>query len=193
MQGKDKITDAILSGAHRSASAMVDEATQAAAAVEESVRAELESAKKQTELEIKTAADAVYAGAVKLGELERTKITLKARQACVTAVYDRVRELILSQKDADYLAMLKSLIVSVCEDGDEVIAAKADAKRVTAEWVKKVATSAKKKLTLSKTHGEFDGGVILRNKKYDRDLTIDEIVNDLRERTEKETVEKLGL
>lgn len=193
MQGKQKIIDDILQSARKSAAAMIDEATAEADASVKAVREELDAARVQADADIKAAADAVYAGRLKLGELEAGKIILKSRQDCVSAVYDKVRGCILSLKDDEYLKLLGKLIGGVCSDGDEIIAARADAKRVTAAWIKKLSTSLKVKLTLSKEVGDFDGGVILRNEKFDRDLTVDEIVSELRERTEADTVKKLGV
>lgn len=193
MQGKEKIIDDILSSARNTAAAMIEEATAERDASVEALRAELEKAEAAAAEKTRAAADAVYAGQVKLGELESGKLMLKAKQDCVAAVYAAVREKILGLSDAKYLELMQKLIVRYCEDGDEVIAAKADAKRVTAAWVKKVATAGKKKLTLSSEHGDFAAGVILRNARYDRDLTVDELIADLKDRTESEVVQKLGL
>lgn len=185
--------DNILQSARKAAAAMVDEANAETEATVNSVREELEKAKAADAAATKSAADAVYAGRIKLGELEANKILLKSRQDCVNAVYDKVRAIILGLKNAEYLKLLEKLIGESCADGDEIVAAKSDSKRVTAAWVKKLSGSLKKKLTLSKETGDFDGGVILRNARYDRNLTVDEIVAELRERTEADTVAALGV
>ena len=193
MEGKQKIIDDILSSAKSTAASIVAEATEATQAETAELRAELDKAQAESLEKAEDAALQLYSGQVKLGELEASKVLLRAKQACVAAVYDGVKQKILASSDAQYLKILQGYILSYCEDGDEIIAAKADVKRVTAAWVKKVATSAKKKLTLSSEKGDFDGGVILRNKKYDRDLTVDAIVAELKERTISETVARLGL
>lgn len=193
MQGKQKIIDELLSSARSTAAAVIAEATEQSNAELEELRAELEKARAEADTAAQVAADAAYSGRVKLGELEANKELLRAKQACVSAVYDGVREKLLSASDVEYLKILQAYIISACEDGDEVIAAKRDAKRVTAAWIKKVSASAKKKLKLSDETGDFSGGVILRNAKYDRDLTVDAIVEELKERTVADTVAKLGL
>ena len=192
MQGKQKIIDDILSSAKATAASLVSEAEESAASETEELRAQLEAAKKESLKRAEQAAKELYDGQVKLGELEANKALLAAKQACVAAVYYGVKRKILAAKDAEYLKILQNAIVRYCEDGDEVIAAKSD-KRVTAEWVKKVSAAAKKKLTLSKEKGDFEGGVMLRNSRYDRDLTVDAIVEELKERTVYDTVAKLGL
>lgn len=193
MQGKQKIIDDILQSARDNAAKMIAEA-QAEVDGEIAALTEELKAAEQAELERYNAqAQAMYDGQVKLGELEAGKIMLKAKQDCVSAVYDGVRAHILKLPDAQYLKLLEQLIVPVCEDGDEIVACANDCKRVTAAWVKKLSTAAKKKLTLSNERGEFAGGVMLRNAKYDRDLTVDELVAELKERTVSDTVKALGL
>ncbi|MCH5156158.1 MAG: V-type ATP synthase subunit E [Clostridiales bacterium] len=192
MQGKQKIIDDILSSARSAASDIVAEAEESTRVELEELRAELDAAQKESLEKAEAAAQELYAGQVKLGELEANKAILSAKQACVSAVYYGVKRKILAAKDAEYLKILQAVIVKYCEDGDQVIAAKSD-KRVTAEWVKKVSTAAKKKLVLSKEKGDFEGGVILRNDKFDRDLTVDSIVEELKERTVFDTVSRLGL
>lgn len=172
---------------------MISEATAERDEAVSALRAELDCAKTESDKKTEAAAADAYAGRLKLGELEANKIMLKARQDCVAAVYDGVKAKILAAPDAEYLKLLQKLIADVCKDGDEIIAAKSDAKRVTAAWVKKVSTAAKKKLTLSKEQGDFSGGVILRNARYDRDLTVDELAAELRERTVSDTARALGL
>ena len=165
--------DDILQSAKTTAAAMVEEAEAERAEAEIALRAE------------------AYSGRVKLGELEAGKIMLDAKQRVVAAVYDGVRARITGAGDAEYLGLMQKLAIEACEDGDEVIPPKGD-KRITAAWVKKAATAAKKKLSLGKTE-DMPGGLILRNGKYDRALTVDEIVADLKERTVADTAKKLGL
>ena len=192
MQGKQKIIDDILSSARTAATAIVAEAEAEVRAELDALRAELDAAQKESLEKAAAAAKELYDGQVKLGELEAGKALLSAKQACVAAVYYGVKRKILTAPDAVYLKILQGVIVKYAEDGDEIIAAKSD-KRVTAEWVKKVASAAKKKLTLSKEKGDFEGGVILRNARYDRDLTVDAIVEELKERTVYDTAKRLGL
>lgn len=191
MQGKEKMIDDILQSAKTTAAAMVEEAEAERSEAEIALRAELEKAKADSDAEAARAADSAYSGRVKLGELEAGKIMLDAKQRVVAAVYDGVRARITGAGDAEYLGLMQKLAVEACEDGDEVIPPKGD-KRITAAWVKKAATAAKKKLSLGKPE-DMPGGLILRNGKYDRALTVDEIVADLKERTVADTARKLGL
>ncbi|MCM1368486.1 MAG: V-type ATP synthase subunit E family protein [Roseburia sp.] len=193
MQGKENIIDGIVASAKSAAAAMIADAEAEAKTAVAAVRVELDGKKSASDLAAEKAACDVYSGRMKLGELESGKIVLGAKRKCVGAVYDRVRELVLGMKDADYLAMLQRLVAENCTDGDVITAAKRDEKRVTAAWVKKVSVASGKKLALAKERGDFAGGVILRNAKYDRDLTLDRIIEDLKERTESETVKALQL
>lgn len=117
---------------------------------------------------------------------------LDAKQRCVSAVYDEVYKKLVGLSNEKYLALMKKLISRTCEDGDEIIASSAD-KSITDAWVKKLGGELKKKLSLSAERGEFSRGVILRNPKYDKSLTFDDIVAELKERTVGDTVARLGL
>lgn len=185
--------DDIMQSAQKTAAAMVEEAVNAQNAAIDALRAELEESRAAAESSAQIAAQAAYAGRLKLGELEAGKIELKAKRDCVAAVYAAVRKKILELPDGEYLKLMQKLIAANAEDGDEIIASKSDGKRITAAWVKKIATALKKKLSLSKEQGDFDGGVILRNAKYDRDLSVDEIISELTEKTESGTVAALEL
>lgn len=192
MQGKDEMIDDILASARTVASKIIDEATVEHNALIEATRAALEEQRIKTDAEKIAAANAVYDGRIKLGELEVGKIILGAKQKCVSAVYDGVRDRIVAMPSAEYTKLIVRLVSAYVEDGDEIIVGKSD-KRLTAEWVKNLSKSTKKKLTLSKEKGDFDAGVVLRNSRYDRDFTVDEIVADLRERTVSDVAKKLGL
>ena len=192
MQGKDEIISDILGSARTAASKMIDEATAEMQALIDGARSQIDELRIKSDAEKLAAANAVYDGRIKLGELEVSKITLAAKQECVSAVYAEVRKKIIGMPAAEYVKLLTRLVSPHVEDGDEIIAGKAD-KRITAEWVKSLSKSTKKKLALSKEKGEFEAGVILRNSRYDRDFTVDEIVADLRERTVSDVAKKLGL
>lgn len=191
MQGKERMIDDILQSAQSTAAAMVAEAEAENRQKLDSLRQKTDDAAKADEAEADEAATRVYSGQVKLGELDAGKIILGVKQECVAAVYDSVKTKVLELPDAKYLAFIAGLVKAEAEDGDEVIISKRDAKRITAAWLKKCAP--KKKLTLSKEQGDFSGGVILRNADYERDLTVDSVVEELKERTLAETVKKLGL
>lgn len=193
MEGTKKIIDDILAQAKSTAAAIIAEAESEGNADVEKLREALEAKKREQIAEANRVADDAYAGQIKLAELEAGKVLLSAKQRCVSEVYDGVKKRILSAPDNEYLGLLQKLIADACADGDEVIAAEADGKRVTADFIKSVSKATGKKLTLSKTRGQFDGGVILQNAKYDRDLTVDEIIADLKERTVSDVVKKLGL
>lgn len=193
MQGKEGMIENILNGARTAAAAMIDEASCLVKDNTEKLKAELAAKLTAAKADAQTEAQSVYDGLVKLGRLEADKSLLRVKRDCVDAVYRSVRADIVALPDAEYSALMQKLVIRYANDGDEIIISERDAKRITAAWVKKAATAAGKKLTLSKTNGDFECGLILRGDKYDRDLTPDAIVEDLRERTESEVVKVLGL
>lgn len=193
MQGKQNIIDDIISSAKKTAAAMIADAENEKAEAEKAIAASLAESEKAAKAEADAAAHAVRSGKLKLGELEAGKILLGYKRACVDGVYSEIKAKILAMKDAEYLAFLQKLIAPVAVDGDEIVAAKSDAKRVTSAWVKKLSSALKIKLTLAKEYGEFDAGVTLRNAEFDRDLTVDAVIADLKDATEADTVKSLAL
>lgn len=193
MQGKKNIIDDIISSAKKSAETMISDAEKERDEAQKAAEAEFAAAQKAADEQAAFAAEAVKRGKLKLGELEAGKVLLSYKRACVDEVYKAVKDKVLKMKDADYLDLLSKLIKECANDGDEIVACRADVNRVTAAWVKKLSTSIKKKLTLSKETGEFEAGVVLKSGGYDIDLTVDEIIADLKYRTESETVKSLKL
>lgn len=193
MQGSQNIIDDIISDAKKAAQNMIADAEAERKEADEEAKRVVDAINLDAKQKADVAAQNAFTGKKKLGELESGKILLRYKRKCVDEVYDLVKQKILAMKDGEYLSFLQDVIKRAALDGDEVIAAKSDQKRVTAAWVKKVSSAIKKKLTLSKNYGDFSGGVILSNGNFDRDFTIDAIVEELKEDTEAETVKNLEL
>ncbi|MBO4472725.1 MAG: hypothetical protein J5765_02830 [Clostridia bacterium] len=114
-----------------------------------------------------------------MAELEGRKLVLKEKQTLISESYrvalDQIR------KDPRYESLLVNMILSAAEKGDEVIFAAVDFDRVDR---KKVIAEANKKsglaLTLSDEKGDFCGGIVLRGKDCDKNLTLDVELDTLR-------------
>jgi len=117
------------------------------------------------------------------------KIILTAKQKAVDAAYNKATQKILSMSDAEYKGFISGLITKYAEDGDKVVFAECDKKRIPNDFFKTVST----KLTVSgKTHSG-QGGVILEGKKCDKNLTIEALMKVVREETESDVANVLFL
>ena len=159
---------AILSEAEAKADALTAAAEEERAALTDSARKMATAARPETVRRREA-----------MAELEGRKLVLAEKQALISESYrvalDQIR------KDPRYESLLVNMILSAAEKGDEVIFAADDYGRVDC---KKVIADANKKsglaLTLSEEKGDFGGGIVLRSKDCDKNLTLDVELETLR-------------
>lgn len=122
--------------------------------------------------------------------LDARKISLKAKQDLIDECFIQAETKILSLPKDKYLDFIKSLLVKYAENGEEVVFGKTE-KAITKEFVESVADAKKIKLTIAKEPENFVGGIILRSKILDKNLTLKAILRGMREETEQETAKIL--
>jgi len=170
-------SEAILKEAKDYCEKAIAEAKQAA---EEMKAAEASRAKKD--------ADKIIENKQTLSSIETKKATLTYKREIVESVYSRTVELMKKMSKTEYSALIAALIDKYAEEGDTVILSK-NAPLSTDE-VKKMKKASSLGLAVQKT-GEFDGGMVLAGKKFDKDLTFTALVEAVKEETETEVAEKL--
>jgi len=102
--------------------------------------------------------------------------TLVTKQKILQKTYDKAKKAIADMPDKTYLDFIKGLIYKHATNGDAVVIALKDKKRVSKEFIQKVATSLKVKLTISNDTHPFSGGIILHNENCDKNLTLDALI-----------------
>ena len=112
-----------------------------------------------------------------MGELEVRKVVLARKQAALSEAYDGAFDAILGDKR--YPSLIAKMILSSAEAGDEVVFAASDVGRVDKKDVV-VAAMKEKKVTASKEKGAFRGGIVLRGKACDKNLTLELELDSLR-------------
>ena len=169
---KQELIDKIVGDAEERAKVILSEAEAKAdallAAAEEERAALKESARKM--------ADAARPETVKrrrsMAELEGRKLVLAEKQALIAESYRKALDVL--RKSDRYEALLTAMILSAAETGDGVIFAASDFDRVNR---KKVVDDANKKsglgLVLLEEKGDFNGGIVLRGKSCDKNLTLE--------------------
>lgn len=128
---------------------------------------------------------------VSVGKLEASKVMLSAKQDLIDTVYSQAKDKIVGLKDKEYCDFISGLLTKYAEDGDSVIIASNDAKRVTASLIDSVAKAKKIKLSLSKEQHACVGGIILSGSKYDKNLTLTAMLSQARTETESKTAQNL--
>ncbi len=129
---------------------------------------------------------------VTLASLDLRKQVGDARQHAMDKVFAAALERIQAMDDAAYLALLKDLILSATETGDEqVVLSPADRKRVTPEFLSGVndalrAAGKNGNLRLSDETRQFSGGVVLIGKNVELNCTFDSTLKLIRDDIEPE-------
>ena len=135
MEGKEAIIDSILASAR-----------DAAANIESDAKAE------RDELVAATVATAERAGAerlscaqvdaamlksrrLKLAELDSRKVILAAKQQVIEKAYAQAETKILNMTDNVYRDFIGAIVSRYAEDGDEIVIAARDVKRLHYDWV----------------------------------------------------------
>ena len=176
---KQELLDKIIGDAEERAREIISEAEAKSAAMiaaaEEERAALLETARKVSS----AAAPEVIRRRKAMAELEGRKLVLEEKQKLISDTY---RKALLAIKESDrYEALLVGMILSVAEDGDSVVFASSDYDRLDR---KKILADAMKKgnirLTESAEKGDFDGGIVLRGKSCDKNLSLEVELDTIR-------------
>ena len=176
---KQELLDKILGDAKERARVTIAEAESKAdallAAAEEECAAMQESARKLAA----AARPETLKRRRSMAELEVRKAILREKQTQIAKVYEQA--ILAVRESKSYPLLLTKMIVSSAEDGDGVIFASCDAKKV--DRAKIVAAAEKEagvKLTLLDELGSFGGGIVLRGKECDKNLSLEVELESIR-------------
>lgn len=183
MNNKEAIIQKIIDDAEAVAAANIDEANDTASQI-------LGRAQRQVDKFVETnaqKADEKYADALKrsqvVSNLDVKKLVQGAKKKVIDKVFEEALEAIKTDKKR-YLALLEGMILSCCEDGDEVVPAMGEDKLITKKFVSDLSKKSGKSLKKSENEGDFKGGVMLSGKNYDKNLTLELELSLIREKLE---------
>ena len=175
---KQELLDKIIADAEERARQIIAEAEgkadSAVAAAEAERAALLDNARKIAS----AAAPETIRRRKAMAELEGRKLVLAEKQALIGEAYQKA---LLAVKASDkYEALLVKMILSVAEDGDSVVFAASDAKLDRKKILDEAMKQGKIKLTEDKEKGSFAGGIDLRGKDCDKNLSLEVEIENLR-------------
>ena len=183
MNNKEAIIQKIIDDAEAVAAANIDEANDTASQI-------LGRAQRQVDKFVETnaqKADEKYADALKrsqvVANLDVKKLVQGAKKKVIDKVFEEALEAIKADKKR-YLALLEGMILSCCEDGDEVVPAMGEDKLITKKFVSDLSKKSGTSLKKSESEGDFKGGVMLSGKNYDKNLTLELELTLIREKLE---------
>jgi|GEM_PF-1620962 len=123
--------------------------------------------------------------------IENSNKLLQVKQEQVNDVFLQTKKHILSLSEAKYKTFIEKLLQTHATNGDTVIIAESDKKRISKDFIEKTGQKLKINLTLSpKTH-PHDGGIILEGTKFDKNLTLNSLLLSAREELEQNIIATL--
>lgn len=125
-----------------------------------------------------------------VAKLDCNKIVLSKKKEIVDKVFKEAISSLRGDK-ARYLTLITAMLEKNSDDGDVVVVCEKDKSVITSDLISKVSKKIGKKLVLSKEYGDFDGGFILENEKFDKNLSLSLALSDIRESLENSVVEIL--
>lgn len=181
---KEVLLDQIAIKAEQEAEAIKRSALEAAAQRKKKAESELKAEFDKKILRIGEEAEQALAGQMTLMRIDGKKSELNVKRELIDEVYRLASQKINSLGDKEYKKFIAGLIAKYAEDGDKVIICKKDASRLNANWLSDLAFDLQLDLSFDSEHHSDIGGVILRGKKYDKNLTLSAIVSEARIGTE---------
>ena len=191
MDGKEAIIAEIIQKAEDAAAALLRDANAERDAELEKVRNEQIRKRDAAVAAANKAASETVERGKSLCALESRKILLVAKQQLIDRAYAQAERKVLNMTDHVYREFMGELIVAYAEDGDRVVVAERDVRRMHADFIAELAKKSGKNISLAEhTHGG-SGGVILAGKHVDKNLTLAALLGELRQKTQNEAAKRL--
>lgn len=191
MDGKEAIINTIIGTAEKQAEGIVNDAIAEKDALLEKTRNELAKREREELQRARDAARLAVERRLTLARLDGAKLSLAAKQAVIEKVYDAAINKVLNMTDNVYREFIGGFVEKYAENGDDVMIAERDAKRLHYDWADGLSHKLNMNVTLSPKFHKGRGGVVLVGNKCDKNLTLDTLVKEVRPLTESAIAEKL--
>ncbi len=181
MDGKEAIVSDIVEKANQTAENVTAEARARRDETMDKLKAELARKREQALTNARKDADDIVARRRTLSNLEARKTELAAKQRVIDAAFDEAAKKMLNMTDHIYREFIANLMEKFGEDGDKVIVAERDVKRLHPEWLESVCKETGKNFTFSDETHAGKGGIILSGVKCDKNLMFETMLDAARE------------
>lgn len=186
MSGKEAIIKKILDDAKLEADNIVKQANDYAKQKAKQAKEESEKFKKETLKDKDLIEKTALERAISVAELDVKKIELAAKKKLIDDCFEKAYQQLQKLDDKTTKKLVKGMLMTHAENNDVVIISKNDSKIIDNAFIQSIAKEKKIKLSLSKTFGDFEKGVILTGGGVDKNLSIDIELKLLREEIETE-------
>jgi vacuolar-type H+-ATPase subunit E/Vma4 len=127
-------------------------------------------------------------------QLELRKAGLIKRREILSDLYDEAKKSIAALAGEDYLALIRTLVISRAISGnEEIVPAKGQTALFTPDFLKKLNSEypGGGSFTIAADEGDFDWGVVLKKDRRAIDLSLDTVFDQVMDRIEPEVSEIL--
>jgi len=147
---------------------------------------ELNDLEKQKHVQTQAEVGRILSRKAMSARVDSSKIILLSKQNAIDTVFEKAKQKILKMSDKEYFELIGVLIIKHASINDEVVFSKKDKKRVPKDFLENLSKKHKLSLKMSDETHSLSGGVLLKGKKYDKNLSIDTLLSLARESIESE-------
>ena len=180
MEGKEAIIAKIIADAESKAQEIVHAAETYAVLVKEQAEEWAKNYSAEQEKALKSETAEIVERRKIVAELDVKKVLLKAKQDAIDEIYTLAEQKLCKADKKAYLAVVLQKIEEFADVGDEVVLSKDGV--LSEKDISESDVFRRKKLSMSKTIGNFVGGVMLVGKVSDKNLTFNEIIRAEKEK-----------
>ncbi len=127
-----------------------------------------------------------------ISDIEARKILSAKKTSIIDDVFKLVEADLKSKKyEFDYINIVQTMIIKYAQDGDVITFAKSDKEIFNNKFLKELSGEIGKKFIFNEEYGDFSGGVIISNKKYDKNLTLETEFREIREDIESKLYQQI--
>lgn len=191
MNDKQLIIDKIINDAKAQADENIKKAESEASVIEKKIEDKIKSLQEETNAQIENNVKSIISSAELVSNLDSNRAILSAKSKIVNDVFDNVMKSFRSKNKKTYLSIIENMIKSNVEDNDLVQISHEDKDIITSDFISKLSKKIKINFSLDENFGDFSGGVILIGTKFDKNLTFDQEIVDLKNQFESNLVEIL--
>ena len=162
------LVERILADAKTEADAIVAEAEAKAEKIIAEATARAEKYRQATEAEVGEKCKSILEKRAAAARLDSAKVLLREKRRVLDAIYDEALSRLLELSKEESVKLIASLLACYAEEGDEIVFAK---NFPYASEVKLLPIVAEKGLIVAEKTEDFSGGIRLRGKISDKDLS----------------------
>ena len=176
MSGLDQITESILSAARQEADGILRQADERADEILAEGKKDAEDTKALAQAAVKKETEKLRQRAAAVSQQNHRQALLRARLEIIDQFIAAGREKILAMPDQEYFDFLYQIFArqNIAADG-EILLSPRDRNRLPADFLERLNSADRGKVTLSQDAGGVENGFIVRCGKIEINCTIDSI------------------